>query len=267
MDIALVIVALLLFVVGPVVVVNRDLIFHRSVAKRRQYAEPPLPFLIIPTSPGAADIEPAGAAPRRGRAAARPATEISNEADEEPFERPFDRYTDYPELAEEDEEEAYVRRTAADLPAEPIRVAPLADMRGGIEEADDMDEPSPDATVVFHRPMDEAVQILPGRLQVLSGEAAGRDFRLVSRIGEAPHIVVGRETGPPYRHITLEAPTVSRRHARIDFVDGHWTITNLSKTNPVLVNNRALLNGGTARKLSNGDCIELGEVALRFLAS
>ena len=263
MDIALVIVALLLFVVGPVVVVNRDLLFNRSLIKRRQHVEPPLPFLIIPTSPGAAAIEPVGTAAHRARAVTRqPIEESVEDLSEESFERPFDSYDDYEELDEE-----APRGRPVEVPVEPIRVAPLADVRGGIPEADEMDEPAPDATVVFHRPMDEAVQILPGRLQVLSGDAAGKDIRLVSRIGEAPQIVVGREAGPPYRHITLEAPTVSRRHARMDFVDGHWTITNLSKTNPVLVNNRALLNGGTARKLANGDCIELGEVALRFLAS
>ncbi|HSU96295.1 MAG TPA: FHA domain-containing protein [Gemmatimonadaceae bacterium] len=290
MDIALVIVVLLLFVVGPVVVVNRDLLFNRSAIKRKQYSEPPLPFLIIPTSPGEPAIDPVGTLPRRAaapRASARQSVaEAEAEADdEEPtqtnaavadvlseqlFEQPPESYDDYDEFDDEtlmEPPEPRAQRAPEPRRAEPIRVAPLADVRGGIEEADDMDEPAPDATVVFHRPMDEAVQILPGRLHVLSGEAAGKDFRLVSRIGEPPHIVVGRETGPPYRHITLEAPTVSRRHARMDFVDGHWTITNLSKTNPVLVNNRALLNGGTARKLANGDCIELGEVALRFLAS
>lgn len=264
MDIALVIVALLLFVVGPVVVVNRDLLFNRSGAKHKQYTEPPLPFLIIPTSPGASSIQPAGTVQRQTRAPERPSVKKS-EPDAELFEHTFDSPLDYSHPAESSDER--FAQPPIDLPVEPMRVAPLADVRGGIEEADDLDEPSTDATVVFHRPVDEAVQILPGRLHVLSGDAAGRDIRLVSRIGEAPHIVVGRETGPPYRHITLEAPTVSRRHARIDFVDGHWTITNLSKTNPVLVNNRALLNGGTARKLSHGDCIELGEVALRFLAS
>jgi hypothetical protein len=284
MDIALVVVVLLLFVVGPVVVVNRDLIFNRSVTRRRAHTEPPLPFLIIPTSPGAAAIEPAGTVRRQAAVTMRaPVDEPTTTTAEAPPERSFDRYDEYDEFDEEERAEASIEpiraaptraaasRTDPDRAepsrAEPMRVAPLADMRGGLEEADEMDEPSPDATVVFHRPMDEAVQILPGRLHVLSGEAAGKDFRLVSRIGEPPHIVVGRETGPPYRHITLEAPTVSRRHARMDFVDGHWTITNLSKTNPVLVNNRALLNGGTARKLANGDCIELGEVALRFLAS
>lgn len=260
MDIALVVVALLLFVVGPVVVVNRDLLFNRSGARKRQREDAPLPFLIIPSNPGASDIRPAGTAGAPlGAAMPQPAAERleqsfdeDGEEEEEEFERPFRGTPGVFDI---------------DVPPEPLRVEPLADVRSGIPEADEMDEPAPDATVIFHRPVDEAVQILPGRLQVLSGEAAGKDFRLVSRIGETPQIVVGRETGPPYRHITLQAPTVSRRHARMDFIDGHWTITNLSETNPVLVNNRALLNGGTARRLSNGDCIELGEVALRFLAS
>jgi hypothetical protein len=131
------------------------------------------------------------------------------------------------------------------------------------EEAED---PLADATIIFNRPMDEPVQILPGRLHVLSGETEGEDLRLFSKLGEPPQIVVGRETGPPYRHITLRSPTVSRRHAQMDFLDGHWTITNLSSTNPVLVNDRVLKSGSSTRKLSDGDRIELGEVALRFVA-
>ena len=100
MDIALVIVALLLFVVGPVVVVNRDLLFNRSAAKRRQYVEPPLPFLIIPTSPDSSDIQPAGTVPWRARAPMRPSAEETAEVDEESFERPFDRLSDYQEAAD-----------------------------------------------------------------------------------------------------------------------------------------------------------------------
>ncbi len=256
MDIALVVIALLLFVVGPVVVVNRDLLFNRSGRRRSHAYEPPLPFLIIPTSPGASDIHPAGTIKRRAESQRLPPVA-------EPEEEPFGRYEDEPERSFGNNHGA-----AESEPREQaITREPLADVRGGVRDADQMDEPAPDATVVFHRPMDEAVQILPGKLRVLSGESAGKDFPLVSRIGEAPQLLVGRDTGPPYRHITLQAPTVSRRHARMDFIDGHWTITNLSETNPVLVNNRALLNGGSARRLSNGDCIELGEVALRFLAS
>jgi FHA domain-containing protein len=146
----------------------------------------------------------------------------------------------------------------------PVTVEPVA---AGFATWDEEDEPAPDATIVFHRPVDEPVQILPGRLHVISGEAMGEDLRLFSRLGEPPQIVLGREAGPPHRHITLRSPTVSRRHARMEFSNGSWAITNLSETNPVLVNDRVLNNGSSARKLSDGDRIELGEVALRFLAS
>ncbi|MFI5239961.1 MAG: FHA domain-containing protein, partial [Gemmatimonadales bacterium] len=134
-------------------------------------------------------------------------------------------------------------------------------------EAPEPRERVPEAVVTVERREVAPVQVLPGRLHVLSGESAGRDLRLFSKVGERPRIVVGREAGPAHRHITLRSPTVSRRHARIEFIDGQWTITNLSTTNPVLVNDRALENDSSARPLSNGDRIELGEVALRFLAS
>lgn len=235
MDIVAVIIILLLLVAGPVVVVNRDLLFNRSAAKRASSSEVPLPFLIIPSFPGASDTVPAGVSwARTGNlppAATEPAAPRAA-AEPVPTRSPNEKWAPTPE--------------------------PPIDLD---------DEPSPDATVVFNRPVDVPVQILPGRLQVLSGEGSGQDLRLFSMLGETPQIVVGRETGPPHRYITLRSPTVSRRHARMDFLNGHWTITNLSLTNPVLVNDRALSNGGSTRMLTDGDRIELGEVALRFRAS
>jgi hypothetical protein len=226
MDILAIIVVLLVFVGAPVIVVNRDLLFNRSAIKRASY-EQALPFLIIPSFPGATDIIPAGIP--RWRDSATP--------EKGPAQRPAQHQAPVEEWA-----------------APPV-----------VQE--DFDEPSPDATILFHRPVDEPVQILPGRLHVLTGDAAGEDLRLFSRIGEPAQIVVGRDSGPPYQHITLRSPTVSRRHARMEFANGSWTITNLSATNPVLVNDRVLNNGSTTKKLSDGDRIELGEVALRFLAS
>lgn len=238
MEILAVVAVLLLFVAGPVIAVNRDLLFNRSAA-RRPLLDEPLPFLIIPSSPGASKIVPAGVARRWATSAPEAA------AEQVPMPEP-------------------VPEPVRESLRSPVAPEQWAELFGQQEESD---EPSPDATVVFSRPVDEPVQILPGRLHVLSGDTAGEDFRLFSRLGEAPQIVVGRETGPPHRHITLRSPTVSRRHARMDFNNGHWTITNLSATNPVLVNDHVLNNGGSARKLSDGDRIELGEVALRFQAS
>jgi hypothetical protein len=247
MEIAAVIVGLLVIIGVPVVVVNRDLLFHRGAARRAR-VEPPLPFLIIPTSQGASDLVPSGIG--RNRAATTPST---------PSTTPIpDDEIDYGYEADDE-----VGDDAAPLSGAESRwmpPPPLADQ----DPDDEPDEVSPDATVIFHRPVDEPIQILPGRLQVISGESSREDLRFFGRMGEQPRIVVGRDAGPPHQHITLHSPTVSRRHARMDFENGAWTITNLSQTNPVLVNDRVLNNGGSARKLSDGDRIELGEVALRF---
>jgi FHA domain-containing protein len=311
-------VVLLFLVAGPVVVVNRDLLFHRSA--RRRSVDVPLPFLIIPTFPGAADIIPArpprrapspvvfapppvaplpvaplpvappafaapvaqpqprAAAPKPPQARyqpppARPAEPIAEPAAEpltEPLTEPFtELFSDRERMFEFAGQADLALETDEDEVDEVDQPDDVAESRKAHESdwSDESEEPSPDATIVFHRPVDEPVQILPGRLQILSGEAAGEDLRLFSRMGEPPQILVGRETGPAHRHITLHSPTVSRRHARMDFANGHWTITNLSATNPVLVNDRVLTNGGSAKRLSDGDRIELGEVALRFVAS
>lgn len=228
MDILAVVAVLVFLIVVPVVVANRDLFFNRSgPSAKRAHSDPPLPFLIIPPSPN-----PAG------------------EPNIIPAGIPRQR--------------RYTPQSYPSSPAQQQSQSQWADQHHSNAGLDDV---APDATIVFNRPIDEPIQILPGRLHVLSGDAAGEDLRLFGRIGEPAQIVVGREAGPPHRHVTLQSPTVSRRHARIDFANGQWSITNLSATNPVLVNDRVLTNGGSSRKLSDGDRIELGEVALRFLAS
>jgi hypothetical protein len=221
------VVAILVLLVAAPAIVVNRDLLFVRRSSRRAPSEVPLPFLIIPSYPDGPRIVSAGISRQRAAAAPRVAPES------------------VPEPSVPDE---WIGETEAELD-------------------DSSEEVSPDATIVFTRPVDEPVQILPGRLHVLSGEDSGEDLHLFSKLGEQPRIVVGREKGPPHRHITLHSPTVSRRHARMEFVNGSWTITNLSSTNPVLVNDRVLKNGTSARKLSDGDRIELGEVALRFLAS
>jgi pSer/pThr/pTyr-binding forkhead associated (FHA) protein len=63
--------------------------------------------------------------------------------------------------------------------------------------------------------------------------------------------------------VGLGSPTVSRRHARLDYTNGQWEIRNLSQTNPLVVNDE-LSDSDVARPLVDGDRLELGEVVLRF---
>lgn len=108
------------------------------------------------------------------------------------------------------------------------------------------------------------LQMLPGRLVLLEGEEAGREIRFVRLGGNPQRITLGRNSGRPYEHVQLKAQTVSRVHARMQYDEGRWYVENLSRTNPLVVNGRAVAAGGVPTALSEGDVIELGEVMCRF---
>jgi hypothetical protein len=126
--------------------------------------------------------------------------------------------------------------------------------------------PAGTETVHFRRPSDQAVQLLPGRLQVLSGLTMPREIRFVRMPGERPQLILGREPGSSPPHVALPSSTVSRKHARLDFSAGRWGLTNLSRTNPVVLNDETLSSTDGERALVDGDRIELGDVVLRFSA-
>lgn len=119
-------------------------------------------------------------------------------------------------------------------------------------------------TVRFYRPSEQALQLLPGHLEVLEGATREREIRFVRVPGEPPHVILGRDAGPSPSAVGLGSTTVSRRHARLDFVDGRWHVMNLSRTNPLVVNDDQLADTDAARLLADGDRLELGEVVLRF---
>jgi FHA domain-containing protein len=145
---------------------------------------------------------------------------------------------------------------------------------------DEMGEAVDGASVRFWRPADGTLQFLPGRLEIAAGRDAGQEIRFVRTGGpDGTCITFGRADGPPYRHVQLREPTVSRSHARMVLDqaasgsrDGspsqaRWRLENLSSTNPVVVNGRSLdTNGGAMASvmLSEGDRIEMGEVAFVF---
>lgn len=116
----------------------------------------------------------------------------------------------------------------------------------------------------FHRPADASRPLLPGHLQVIEGPDAGLDVRFVRMTGDEPPVVsFGRSEGPPFRHVQLLEPTVSRAHARMSFDAGGWSLTNLSRTNPVLVNRMALMDEEPVT-LRDGDRIEMGALVFRY---
>ena len=119
-------------------------------------------------------------------------------------------------------------------------------------------------TVRFQRPTEDVVQLLPGHLEVLAGDSRHQEIRFVRVQGQQPHLILGRNPGRSPQHIALNSSTVSRQHARLAFAGGRWNVANLSKTNPVVVNDVELSNVDGERPLADGDRIELGEVVLRF---
>lgn len=112
--------------------------------------------------------------------------------------------------------------------------------------------------------LEGTLQLLPGRFEVVAGMDGGRDIRFVRGPGGTPEVTLGRMDGPTYKHVQLPAQTVSRMHARMRFEGGRWHISNLSPTNPVVINGDPLDADGQSRALAEGDRVELGEVVLRF---
>ncbi len=118
----------------------------------------------------------------------------------------------------------------------------------------------------FYRPADGTLQFFPGRLEVIEGRDTGHEIRFVKTAGpDADTITFGRLEGPPYRHVQLREPTVSRQHAKMTLRGGTWYLENLSGTNPVVVNGNALSGQGTTVMLADGDRVEMGEVTFRFV--
>lgn len=152
-------------------------------------------------------------------------------------------------------------------PPAPVAVAPTPERRPPAA-ATAIAEPNgkliEGATIRFYRPPEGTLQFLPGRLEVIAGADQGNEIRFVRPREGEPEISFGRSEGVPHRHIQLLASTVSREHARMHMRDGHWQITNLSRTNPVAVNGDELPIANGSRTLHDGDRIEMGEVVFQF---
>ena len=116
----------------------------------------------------------------------------------------------------------------------------------------------------FSVPAEGTLQFLPGRLEIASGNDAGREIRFVRVPGpNGTEVTFGRSEGELYRHVQLHDPTVSRAHARLRFAEGRWSLCNLSQTNPV-IHDGNVLPTGEEQLLDDGARIEMGEVLFTF---
>lgn len=119
----------------------------------------------------------------------------------------------------------------------------------------------------FHRPSDGTLQFFPGSFEVVGGPDAGHEVRFVRpSLGESADVTFGRKEGPPYRHVQLLEPTVSRTHARLAREHDRWRLVNLSRTNPVVVNGSALERVNASHLLEDNDLVEMGALVFRFHA-
>jgi hypothetical protein len=174
------------------------------------------------------------------------------------------RFARQPEVAPAEPEPAPLTTTSLGTLVTPVIATELPLVASlPVVTAEPLDEAAGE-TVQFIRPTDDALQLLPARLEVVSGMAPEQVIRFVRVPGKPAEMILGREQASSPQQVTLTSRTVSRRHARVAYTDGRWLVSNLSRTNPVVVNDQALDELEGARPLLDGDRIELGDVVLRF---
>lgn len=121
-------------------------------------------------------------------------------------------------------------------------------------------------TIKMHAPPPNTIKLLPGYLEVLSGDDAVKEIRFYKLKGEAvPETTFGRATGRPYVHIQLKPMTISSRQAKLSFDQGQVKLTNFAtnESNPTKVNGRDL-GVDEMVVLKDADRIDMGEVAFKF---
>jgi len=84
---------------------------------------------------------------------------------------------------------------------------------------------------------------------------AGRRFDLVG-----DELIIGRSSDAD---IQVDRDAISRRHARLQRVDGGWMVTDLQSTNGSYVNDEPVRE----RRLADGDLLKVGNAIFKYIAS
>ena len=91
------------------------------------------------------------------------------------------------------------------------------------------------------------------RLSIQNGPMAGRSYRFHQVV-----TTIGRTNG---NDLVITGRTVSRRHARLWFADGHWYLEDLQSANGTLVNNARIHQ---PVMLKDGDVVHFGDEVVVF---
>ncbi len=107
------------------------------------------------------------------------------------------------------------------------------------------------------------LDVLPGRFLVDEGDRQTelRIFR--TSPAERVETTIGRDPGPPYRHIQLLPASVSGKHAKLVFDKRSYSLINYARTNPTRVNGEEI-EENASRRLVDNDRIEIGEVVMTY---
>lgn len=110
------------------------------------------------------------------------------------------------------------------------------------------------------------LDVLPGRFVVDEGDRQTelRIFR--TSPAERVETTIGRDPGPPYRHIQLLPASVSGKHAKLVFDKRSYSLINYARTNPTRVNGEEI-EENASRRLVDNDRIEIGDVVMTYRES
>jgi len=107
------------------------------------------------------------------------------------------------------------------------------------------------------------LDVLPGRFLVDEGdrETELRIFR--TSPAERVETTIGRDPGPPYRHIQFLPASVAAKHAKLVFDKRSYSLINYARTNPTRVNGEEI-EENASRRLVDNDRIEIGGVVMTY---
>ncbi len=98
-----------------------------------------------------------------------------------------------------------------------------------------------------------------GKLIITNGPQEGHVIPLLIQ-----QVTIGRATSKAAWEVSLQDPSVSRPHTRLQYVNDNWVVYDMGSSNGTLVNNVTINEKG--RALRDGDILMLGNTLILFRA-